>query len=499
MARICLSLTGRTIDEDLAVLDLYRGQVDLVELRADYLIMGEMLELRTFPERAGLPCILTTRRKVDGGVFDEGEGVRLVMMAKGLTHARTDTSANFAYVDLESDFRVAAVEEACRIFGTRVIRSRHFLDGVPEDLDAVWEELSADPEEVPKIAAYCRDAAELARLASWARGLPNREKIIIGMGPFGFPSRIMAERLGSSFVFTSAIAAGLAGAAPGHLDPAALLDTYHFRRVGIATRAFALAGAASCLGSKSPQLHNAAFSRVGLDAVFFPLPAEDARGFLAAAEALGVEGAAVTVPHKEDILPLLISVSEEAAAVGAVNTIIRSKAGGWMGHNTDTMGFERALREFLGRTDLSGMRVTLLGAGGAARAVACVLARMGATGLVLNRTLTKARALARRHDFAWACNDERALDLVLDHSDLIVNATSIGMTGEEEGDPLEWYEFTGRETVYDLIYFPERTTLLRRAKEAGCVISNGLGMLRHQAAEQFRIWTGLEPPSDYFE
>ncbi len=106
MAQICLSLTGRSIAEDLAVLDRYRGQVDIVELRADFLEASEMLHLRSFPERAGLPCILTVRRRMDGGAFESGEGVRLVMMAKGLTHARTDLGSNFAYVDLESDFHV---------------------------------------------------------------------------------------------------------------------------------------------------------------------------------------------------------------------------------------------------------------------------------------------------------------------------------------------------------------------------------------------------------
>ncbi|HUX42981.1 MAG TPA: type I 3-dehydroquinate dehydratase [Rectinemataceae bacterium] len=499
MARICLSLTGRTIAEDLAVLDLYRGQIDLVELRADFLEMGEMLNLRAFPQRAGLPCILTVRRRVDGGDFDEGEGVRLVMMAKGLTHARSDTSANFTYVDLESDFRVSAIEEACRIFGTRIIRSQHFLEGLPENLDAVWEEIAAEPEEIPQLAATCRDAKEFARLATWANTLPPREKIIIGMGPYGFPSRILAEQLGSSLVFTSAISAGLVGAGPGHLDPEVLIDTFRFRKIGPTTSVFALGGGASCLGSRQPALHNAAFSRAGIDAIVLPVPAEDAEGLLAAITAANVIGAAITVPHKESILPLLTTISPEARDVGAVNTLARLPEGGWSGHNTDTIGFERSIREFLGRTDLRGLRVTLIGAGGAARAVALVLSRLGASGLVLNRTLTKARVLARHHDFSWAYNDERALDLVLDHSDLIVNATSVGMMGEESGDPLDWYEFTGREAVFDIINIPDRTPFLARAKEAGCRICNGLGMLRHQSAEQFRIWTGREPPSDYFE
>ena len=499
MARICLSLTGRTIAEDLAVLDLYRGQIDLVELRADFLEMGEMLHLRAFPERAGLPCILTVRRKVDGGSFQEGEGVRLVMMAKGLTHARSDTSANFTYVELEDDFRISAIEEACRIFGTRIIRSRYFLEGLPEDLDAAWQEIAADPEELPKIGAACRNAGEFARLAEWAMRTSSREKIVLGLGAFGFPSTVLADRLGSSMAFTSAIAAGLSTAAPGQLDPATLIDTYRFRRLGSGSAVFALGGGVSCLGSRQPGLHNAAFSRAGIDAIVLPVPADDTAGLLAALAAVEVEGAAITVPHKESILSLLTSVSAEAQAVGAVNTLARLPQGGWSGHNTDTIGFERAIREFLGRTDLHGLRVTLIGAGGAARAVALVLARLGASGLVINRTLTKARALARHHDFAWAYNDERALDLVLDHSDLIVNATSIGMNGEEAGDPLDWYEFTGRESVFDIINNPERTPFLKRAKEAGCMTGNGLGMLRHQSAEQFRIWTGREPPQDYFE
>src|SRR5512137_821670 len=123
MSLICLSLTGHSIAENLAVLDLYRGQVDIAELRADYLDPSEKFLIRSFPERAGLPCILTVRRRSEGGMFGEGEGVRLVMIAKGLAYAQSDRLANFTYVDLESDFHVPAVEEACTTFGVRIIRS----------------------------------------------------------------------------------------------------------------------------------------------------------------------------------------------------------------------------------------------------------------------------------------------------------------------------------------------------------------------------------------
>jgi 3-dehydroquinate dehydratase/shikimate dehydrogenase len=435
---------------------------------------------------------------VDGGAFIDGEGVRLVMMAKGLTHARSDHSANFAFVDLESDFRVPAIEEACRVFGTRIIRSFHSPHGMPEDLDLAWADISAEPDEIPELAVTCRDADDLARLVAWSKGLPERERIIIGMGPQGFPSRVLGEQFGSTISFTSAIAAGMPGAAPGQIDPGVLSSIYHVGSINRTTAVYALAGGPATIGSRSPELHNAAFAQAGLDAVFLPVPAIDVGAFMAAAEAAGVVGASVTVPHKESIIPFLAEISVGAAAIGACNTILRGPKG-WQGYNTDTIGFERALRDFLGSEEFSGLRATIVGAGGAARAVAAVLSGLGVEGLVINRTVSKARTLARGFGFAWASCDEHSMDLVSSHSDLIINATSKGMEGGDSGDPLDWYEFTGRESVYDLIYRPDRSDFLRRAFAAGCRVSNGLGMLRYQAAEQFRIWTGREPPSVYFE
>jgi 3-dehydroquinate dehydratase/shikimate dehydrogenase len=497
VALVCLSLTGRTIAEDLAVLDLYRGQVDVAELRADYLDPSEKFIIRSFPERAGLPCILTVRRRVDGGRFVEGEGVRLVMIAKGLAYARSDRLGNFAYVDLESDFRVSAVEEACRTFGTRIIRSVHMPHGMPADLDAVWEATASATDEIPKIALHCTDAKDLARLVSWMGDLPTRERIVVGMGESGFASRVLAEKLGSMMCYTSPIGAGLPGAAPGQLDPETMERVYHFGSIGRSTRIYGLAGGPSVIGSRSPALHNAAFAAAGVDAVYVPVPAADAASFFAAADALRLAGAAVTVPLKESLQPFLERLSPEARDIGACNTLLRVD-GGWEGYNTDAAGFERALVEFFEGRELAGLRATIVGAGGAARAIAHVLSRRGLSCLVINRGTSKARALARDYGFAWAPSDERAADLVADHADLIVNATSLGMEGAQPGDPLDWYEFTGREAVFDIIYRPERTILLTRARAAGARVINGWSMLRYQAAEQFRIWTGLEPPSSYY-
>jgi 3-dehydroquinate dehydratase/shikimate dehydrogenase len=497
MPLVCLSLTARTIAENLAVLERYRGKVDIAELRADLLDPSEAFALRDFPSLAGIPCILAVRRKCDGGGYSDGEGQRLVMLAKAIAYARTDSSANYAYVDLEDDFRVPSIEEACHTFGTRIIRSLHDISGMPPDLDAVLAKLAREPHEIPKLAVTPMGAADFARLFSWAKGLPPGERIIVGMGEYGLPSRVLAEKVGTFIAYTSALRSGLPGAAPGHLDPMALEETYRFRELDRYTTVYALGGT-NVLASRTPQLHNAAFKAAGMNAVYVPVPALDVDSFFAALEATNAQGAAIGVPLKESILPLLARKSPEVFDIGACNNIVR-EAGGWAGYNTDASGFQRALLEFLGRSELRGMRATLIGAGGVAKAVAHVLAELGASAVVLNRTVSKARTLARRYGFAYGPCTEHSTELVADHGDIIIQATRLGMEGESQGDPLDWYDFTGREAVFDIIYRPERTALLDRAAASGCRVANGWKMLRYQSAAQFQLWTGVEAPASYYD
>jgi 3-dehydroquinate dehydratase / shikimate dehydrogenase len=496
MPLICLSLTAKTIAENLAVLERYRDKVDIVELRADLLDPSEAFAVREFPVLAGLPCILAVRRKCDGGGFVDGEGQRLVMLAKAIAYARPDQSANYAYVDLENDFRVPSVEEACHTFGTRIIRSRHDITGIPPDLDAAWAELAAESDEIPKLAVTPRGADDFARLFTWASSRSPGERIIVGMGEYGMPSRVLAERIGSCIAYTSALRAGLPGAAPGHLDPIALEETYRFRELDRDTTVYGLGGGFQVLGSKTPQLHNAAFASAGINSVFVPFPSSDAASFLLALEATKALGASVAVPLKETILPYLMRRSPEVDDIGACNTLVREE-GGWAGYDTDAQGFERALLEFLGGTDPRGLRATLIGAGGVAKAIAYILARLGICTVVLNRTVSKARLLAHRYGFAYGPCSEHSTELVADHSDIVIQATSVGIESERQGDPLDWYDLTGREAVFDLIYRPERSMLLERAMAAGCKTTNGWKMLRYQSAAQFALWTGLKPPSIY--
>ena len=504
MPKLCLSLTGPTIAKNLAAIDRYRGLIDMAELRADYLNPEEQFHIRSFPEKAGLPTILTVRRKADGGKFEQGEGVRLVIIAKGLSFAESDKRKNFAYVDIEHDLQIPAIQEAARTFGTKIIRTLHCMDGVPSNLDGIWRELASNPYEIPKLAVRVKTLADtealLRMFATTGTHSGNvnadgsgQQRIIIGSGEYGFCTRVLARRLGSMLVYASAVKAGLEQASPGQLDPETYTGTYRGKQAEADWNLYGILGGPSVLGSLSPAIHNHGFSTLDLKAMYVPFPSDDLESFLRIAEILNIRGFSVTVPFKEKILPRLTSRSAEVEAIGACNTAVRGSKG-WAGYNTDAFGFRRAVIEFMGTGDLKGINVCIVGAGGAARAVAYTLYDLGANVCIINRNLTKAKRLAERYGFRWSGMTERAVELVERHNDLIIQTTSVGMDGGTPGDPIEWYEFSGHEAVFETIYNPIETQLLRRAKAAGCRVTSGVGMLQAQAAAQFSLFTGLEYP-----
>ncbi|HSV56014.1 MAG TPA: NAD(P)-binding domain-containing protein, partial [Magnetospirillaceae bacterium] len=160
--------------------------------------------------------------------------------------------------------------------------------------------------------------------------------------------------------------------------------------------------------------------------------------------------------------------------------------------------FERSVLGFMRRTDLRGVRVAIIGAGGSARAVAYALHKLGATACVVNRGMYKAKQLAEQYSFEWSGMNERAVEMLGRYNDLIVQTTSVGMEGGPPGDPMEWYEFSGREALVDIIYNPRETSLMRRALQAGCAAVNGLGMLQAQGEIQFELFTGRKYPGPPF-
>ena len=495
MAKNCLCLTGKTIKQDVDLLNKYGKYADLAELRVDCLDDDDRLYIRRFPELAGIPVILTVRRDVDGGYFSSGEGARLKLLANGLAYANADSRLNFAYVDIEEDFNAPSLEEAARTFGTRIIRSCHDLKGSIDDISTKIKSMKRAGDEIVKIAVSVKSTYDVLNVFRASSTFIKQDKVLICMGHYGIYSRILAERFGSFLTYSSALSENVIPGAPGQMDVRELSDLYHFKKITKDTKIYGVIGN-PLKSSVSPWFFNTVFNLENADCVYVPFPVTDVNDFLNLADGLNIQGLSITVPYKETVLPYIKEKSEIAESIGACNTMYR-KGDIWYGDNTDYAGFTMSLLNFLGRKDLKRRKITIIGAGGVSRAVAAEIFKMGGKALILNRTVHKAASIASLYNFRWGGLDNHGIDLMSKFNDIIIQTTSVGMEGYDEGDPLETYEFSGKESVMDLIYTPDQTPFLKRAASAGCKILNGYDMVIRQACLQYANFFDREIPKTH--
>ena len=492
---VCLCLTAKTLEEDVELVKKYRHYIDLVELRVDFLDEESQLAIRDFPSMINVPCILTIRRISDGGRYGEGEAARTILFARALSFAETDVKKNFAYVDFEEDFHVPSLQDAALAFGTKVIRSFHDMENPVKNLKNRLDSMRTTGFEIPKIACMPHTLADITEMFKEAESLSKTQQILCAMGPLGFPTRVLAGRMNSYLTYTTAeellnTMVVRNTMAIGHIDPKKLIDIYHFGQLEKSTVNFGITGWPLKVTS-SPKMHNKKFEVNDMNAVFIPFPTEDIKDAMSYAKTLDVKGFSVTIPHKENIIPLLDEVSEKVKMIGACNTVIH-KNGKWKGYNTDAPGFSKALQEFTGLSDLEGKKVAIIGAGGASRAIAYAIYELHGKACVFNRTISRARTIAEKYGFAYATLGPESLAKLHEYSDVIVQTTSKGMGAEEEpnleNDPLYFYDFDGTELLYDIVYSPEVTPVMKRASRAGCKVENGMSMLRYQGDEQFTLY-----------
>ena len=259
--------------------------------------------------------------------------------------------------------------------------------------------------------------------------------------------------------------------------------------IGAATRVAGVIGS-PIRHSLSPAIFQGAFAACGLDWAYLAFEVAEGAGpaAMAGVRALGIEGVSVTMPHKAAVVPALDELDATAAALGAVNCVVR-RGDALVGHNTDGIGFVESLRAEEG-LDVVGLRCVVLGAGGAGRAVAHALGRAGAAGVVVvNRDRERAVAAAGLAGPTGVVGSGEAVR----EADLVVNATSVGM-GDDDGLPLDPTLLSAGQVVVDLVYHPAVTPLLAAADAAGARAVGGLGMLVHQAGHAFELWTGEPPP-----
>jgi 3-dehydroquinate dehydratase/shikimate dehydrogenase len=296
------------------------------------------------------------------------------------------------------------------------------------------------------------------------------------MGDAGVPTRLLAARYGSRWTYAGQ------GVAPGQIPAARMVGEFRYRAIGAATRLFGVIST-NAMHSASPAMHNAAFAAGGIDAAYIPLRAADVDDFMAFADGVGIEGASVTIPFKLDALRKASLATERAEVIGAANTLKRS-GGRWEAANTDVEGFLAPLTTVYG--ELRGSRVSVLGAGGSARAVVAGLRSRDAVITIHARRPEQAAQVAELGGAVGPWPPAPG------SWDLLVNTTPLGGAALRDVSPFPGGPFDGR-LVYDLTYGPGTSALLQEAAAAGCGTLDGLPMLVAQAERQFEWWTGQKP------
>ncbi|MCG6928420.1 MAG: shikimate dehydrogenase [Acidobacteria bacterium] len=480
MTAICVSLTEATTEATLARMAALAPRADLFEIRADFL--GD-LDLPALLRARSKPLLFTCRPESEGGRWPDSdpEGRR-----RRLREA-AESEIDLVDVELRAGFDDVVAARA----GRGLVVSFHDLAGVPGDLEELRAEMAGLGADVVKIVGTPRSVTDLGRLMAFARGHSAggggrwRGLVALAMGPLGVASRILGGRHGAPFTYAAPVEGR--EAAPGQLPAETLADGYRVRSIGAETRVYGILGV-DILRSLSPAIHNRAFAERGLDAVYVPLQAESLPAFLEALPDLGLSGFSVTRPWKSDILPYLASdhVEPSAGKAGSVNTVV-VRDGRLVGSSTDGDGVLGPLRHHLVVTDRS---VTIVGAGGAARAAALALVGVGA----------RVRVLARRPQQSAAVGADVGcahgpLDALSDEPwDVLINATPVG-SGARPGEmPIPEASLRPGTVVFDMVYEPRETPLLRAARSAGCRTIDGVEMLVAQAVGQFEAWTGVPAP-----
>ena len=430
-------------------------------------------------EHKDVTAIATCRRKANGGGFDGPLAGQLEILAKA-------AQAGCHIIDLE----VESAEEAkaaqlskLRASGAALLVSFHDFTRT-KGLEQAAERIEAFKPDFVKVVSTARNLSDNLAVLRLIEDRSLASQVIgIAMGEEGLVSRVLGPRAGAAFTFAS-YAEG-SETAPGQIAAESLRDLYRLEHLDPATRIFGVAGN-PISHSLSPLLHNCAFRREIVNAILLPLKAKSVQDLLTLALELPLAGCAITMPLKTEVLPHLANMDPLTAKIGACNTLRMGADGKLYGFNTDVAGIVRPLER---RLKLKGARVAVLGAGGAARAAVFGLVEQGAEVVVINRTHEHAVTLARQAK-AKSLKHEQ---LAKQHFDVMINATPCGMAGNRQSLPISENELNAG-LVFDMVYNPLDTPLIKLAKSRGLPIVSGLEMFAQQGARQFEIWTGKPAP-----
>ncbi len=483
--RIAIALGFNTVDR---LLEHARREVEagerLFEFRLDYLqCPGDGIEaIRGFLQNHPECTILATcRRHQNHGRFNGSIADQMRVL---------DAAVNAGARALDVEIETAEVSpDSLETFRGRalVVLSYHNYEGTPA-MELVLRRMMRIPADIYKIVTTARKPSDALRVLSLSRSHPRVPLVVLAMGETGCPTRVLSPVFGGLYSYAAPTSAE--GTAAGQVCARQLRHLYRIERLARDARIYGVI--ADPVGhSISPAVHNRAFQAKRVDAVYLPFLVQPPhlKDFMLTAEKLPVAGFSVTIPHKQKIMRYLDVIDPLARRIGAVNTVWR-KAGKWRGANTDADGVRIPLSR---RLRVSRSSVLIAGNGGAARGAAFALAEAGAKLAITGRNPDRVRALAKATGAeALAREQAEARDF-----DVLVHATPLGMCPNV--NETFFPHRIPAAIVFDMVYNPLETLLVRSAKQAGKIVIPGLEMFIEQAVRQFETWTGEAAPKSVME
>ncbi len=454
-----------------------------IELRLDFL--AKAVDFKRLMPYKQTPWVATIRRPEDGGRFPGTEQERQIIIRQAIV------SGAFEWIDLETD-----IASSIPRFGpVKRIISYHNLTETPDDLEGIYAKMLTQDGDVYKLAVAAQTPQDVVRVLKLQQAAP-KPTVAFCMGDIGQPSRFLALKYGAPWIYAAFNTER--GIAPGLPSIAEFKTTYPVRSINAETKVFGLLG--DPVGhSFSPLLHNHLYQRLKVNAIYLPFRVP--RGALPEAvkayDTIPVSGYSVTIPHKEAAASIAIEKEANVEITSAANTLVRRDDGQFDAANTDYSAAVDSLKNHLVEranggpaTRLNQCAILILGAGGAARAIAHALHREGSQLTITSRTPERSHQLAEEVN----C---KTLDWHARHSiffDILINCTPIGMHPNVDEAPIHFSILKPGVTVFDTVYSPETTLLIREARARGCETITGVDMFVRQAAKQFEMFTGQEPP-----
>jgi 3-dehydroquinate dehydratase/shikimate dehydrogenase len=470
---IIASITGPTMAGALTQIAGSAPVADAFEFRLDLIRSPELAVLMLSSRK---PVIVTCRTEKEGGKFNGDPMKRLEML-------RAASLLGADYIDLE----LAADQQHLggfvrRTRESRVILSHHLRPGEKFHPARAYRRMRATAADVLKVAFHAEDAWEISLAAEFlALARADRQKAIaIAMGAAGEPSRILYRVLGGWATFAAAEEGEVA--APGQIPASMLRTLYGAERLTRSTKVFGVIGY-PVSHSRGIYIHNPLFRAAGVNSVYCRFHVRDLARFMKRVGPM-IDGLSVTIPHKTAVMKYLRRIDPAAKSIGAVNTVVR-RGKGFFGTNTDAPGALDAIERVI---VVAGRKVVILGTGGTARAIAYEAHRRGAEVMISSRRLSRARALAA--ELEVSALSDYALDST--DFDILVNATPVGMSPMSTKSPVPARILRGK-VVFDAVYTPPVTRLLRDALAQGARIVPGTEMYLNQAALQSRLYAGVAP------